>query len=105
MKKRENYKFTNKKHPVRAVASTILGVIALTAYVIAIVMTYRNQGNAEPQLGISGLLGLIYACIGLYLGIVSRMEKDKFYLFCYIGMVLNVLVLAIAGFTLYLGIR
>lgn len=104
MKRRENYKFTNKKHPVRAVASTILGVLAITAYVMAIIFSYKEQGNAAPQLGISALLGLLYACVGLYLGIASRFEKEKFYLFCYLGIAFNAIAIGIAAVTLYFGI-
>lgn len=106
MKRRKaNYKFTSKKHPVRAIASTILGFIAVVTYVIAMVISTKQRGEVEPQMGIPTLLGFLYACVGLYFGIASRFEKEKFYLFCYIGMVLNTIAVAMSIFTIYLGVR
>ena len=38
------------------------------------------------------------------LGIMSKMEEDKFYLFSYLGILLNVLAIAGVGFILYAGV-
>lgn len=105
MRKRRGYKFTNKKHPTRAVTSTALGVIALVAYIVSIVLATKGRGVVGNQIGLSTLLGFLYACIGLYLAIASRFEKEKYYLFCYVGMAVNFLVIVMAIVTLYLGIR
>lgn len=104
MKKDRRYKFTNKKHPLRAIMSSSLGVISLAAYIFAILRSFYGRGEIGAEMGIVGLLGLIYACVGLYLGIVSRFEKEKFYLFCYLGIGLNLLTLVLAVVVLYLGI-
>lgn len=105
MRRKANYKFTNKKHPVRAIAATILGTLAVATYIISIVLATKQRGTVGPQIGISTLLGFIYACVGLYLAIVSRMEKEKFYLFCYVGMVLNAIAIATGILTIYLGFK
>lgn len=105
MKKKKGYKFTNRKHPIRAIISSVLGFLSLFAYVFSILMAYRGRGDVGPQYGIAGLLALLYAGIGFYLGIASRFEKEKFYFFSYVGIVLNFVALLFAGFTIYLGLR
>ena len=85
--------------------STILGIISLTAFVVSVYIAFVGKGTIGAQIGIVGVLSFIYAIVGLYLGIVSRFEKEKFYFFCYIGMVLNTLSLAASVVTIYLGVR
>ena len=41
--------------------------------------------------------------VGIILGVISRMERDKYYLFSYLGIALNVLVLAAISIILYAG--
>ena len=41
--------------------------------------------------------------MGIGLGLVSKTERDKFYLFTYVGIVLNVLTLALISVILYAG--
>ena len=49
------------------------------------------------------MLVMIFAFVGIILGVVSKTDKDKFYLFSYIGIVLNVLVLVVISVILYAG--
>jgi hypothetical protein len=41
--------------------------------------------------------------VGIGLGLVSKTERDKFYLFTYVGIFLNVLALAMVSVILYAG--
>ena len=43
--------------------------------------------------GVVTLLCLIFSAAGLVLGIMAKLEEDKFYLFAWIGIVLNALTL------------
>ena len=42
---------------------------------------------------------------GEVLGIMSRVEKDRFYFFPNIGLIFNTFVIAFVGFILYLGVN
>lgn len=103
MAKKNSYMFTNKEHTQKGIMATILGVISLATLVYMIVMSYRQAGEIPLQYGAAALLAMIFAFVGIVLGVVSKMERDKFYVFSYLGIVLNVLVLAVLSAILYAG--
>lgn len=83
--------------------STILGVISLVTLAYAIIMSYLKAGNIPRQYGAAALLVMIFAFVGIVLGVISKTERDKFYFFTYMGIVLNVLTLAVISVILYAG--
>lgn len=103
--RKKGYMFTNKSHSDRGKASAALGVISFVSVCLAIYISYKEAGAMNPKLGAAVAFALLFSLIGEILGIVSRLEKDKFYLFPNIGLVFNSLVIAFAGFILYLGVN
>lgn len=103
MAKKNSYMFTNKQHTQKGIMSTILGVISLATLAYAVVMSYLRAGDIPRQYGAAAMLVMIFAFVGIMLGVVSKTERDKFYLFSYVGIVLNVLVLAVISVILYAG--
>lgn len=103
MSHKNSYMFTNKSHTEKGIMSTILGVISLATLGYAITMSYRNAGQIPRQYGTAALLVTIFAFIGAALGAISRTEKDKYYFFSYLGIILNVLALAVVSAILYAG--
>lgn len=107
--RKENHKnkgsfiFTTKSHPEKGIMSTILGVISIMSIACAIYLAYSNGGNAQPQYGAAVFLVTLFSLVGLVLGILSRMEKEKYYLFPYLGIGLNVVALAMISMILYAG--
>jgi uncharacterized membrane protein YukC len=49
------------------------------------------------------MLVMIFAFVGIVLGVMARMEKDKYYVYAYLGIGLNVLALAAISIILYAG--
>lgn len=98
------YKFTNKKNPQQGMISSILGTIAIVSVGLAVYLTYLNKGIAPMQYGTVILLSLIFAIVGLVLGIRACMEKDIYKVFPILGILLNSMTLLAGGFILYLGI-
>lgn len=103
MKHKSNYIFTNKKHPKRGIMSTILGMISIISIVLSIYLTFTQRGEAAFNYGIAVVWSLIFSFVGIGLGIAARTEKDRFYLFAYIGILLNFAALAGISFILYAG--
>lgn len=101
---RMNYKFTNKKHPMHGLVSSILGAISATAIAIAIHLTVLQKGVALHQYGTVGLLTAIFSLTGFGFGIASLMEKDVYRIFPIIGLLLNTLSIGALGVILYAGV-
>ena len=99
------YIFTNKKNPKWGIMSFILGFIAVASVCVAVYFTYQRKGAAQPQYGAAILLAVIYAGIGLALGIRTSLQQDIYRFFPVAGIVFNTLAIAAGGFILYMGIN
>ena len=102
--KKNGYIFTNKEHPQKGILSAILGMISAVSMIAALYLVFLNRGVCEVKYGVATLLAVLFALAGLVLGILSRMEPDKYYFFSYLGLVINILVLTGAGFILFAGV-
>lgn len=98
------YIFTNKKESKKGIMSAVLGLIALVSLFFAVYETFKNQGQALVKYGVAALFALLFALAGMVLGIMSKMEEDRFYLFSYLGIILNLLAIAGIGFIIYAGV-
>lgn len=101
---RKGYIFTNKTESKKGFISAVFGALSLISLGMAVYQTYLNQGEAYVKYGVIGILCLIFAGVGLALGIMAKMEEDKFYLFAWLGIILNLLTLAGICFILYAGV-
>ena len=95
--------FTNKFYSPKGIMATILGVIDLVALVYIVYLTYQNGGVALARYGTSGLLITVFSFVGLILGILSKSEPDRFYLFSYLGILFNIAALGGVSYILYAG--
>lgn len=103
MGKKNGYIFTNKEHTRKGIMATILGIISIATLIYTVLMSYRQDGNVPRQYGAAAMLVMVFAFVGIILGVISRMERDKYYLFSYLGIALNVLVLVAISIILYAG--
>ena len=95
--------FTNKSHTQKGIMATILGVISLVTLVYTVAMSYWSAGDVPEQYGAAVFLVMIFALVGTVLGAISRTERDKYYFFSYLGILLNVLALGGVSAVLYAG--
>lgn len=89
MSKRREYKFTNKSHTKRGLLSSGIGFFALLLLGGLFYLSYEQSGNVEAYAGVLGFLSMIGSAAGLMLAAESFREEDKFYLFSYVGCILN----------------
>lgn len=97
------YIFTNKDYSAKSIMSTVLGLIDIATLGYIVYLTYMNGGISLPRYGSTGLLITIFSFVGLLLGILSKSEPDRFYLFSYLGIILNILALCGISFILFAG--
>ena len=103
MLKKSSFMFTTKEHTLKGIMATILGVISLVTIGYVVLDSYRKAGEIPLEYGAAAFLAMIFAFVGIILGVISKSEGDKFYFFSYLGIVLNVLVLAALSVILYAG--
>ena len=103
MEQSKRYKFTNKKHPEKGIMSAILGIISLVSVWAAVYQTFLARGEASTNMGVVGLMITLFSATGLVLGYMAKKENDKYMLFPYLGMVLNVIALGCISVILYAG--
>lgn len=82
--------------------AAILGVISLFSLGAAIFLTFQN-GNAAGRYGFVGVLAVLYASIGLVLGVRTAVKPDYYKLFPVLAILLNGAALGVAGLILYMG--
>lgn len=103
MGRKKNYIFTNKKHSERAIMSTILGVISLVSLIAVIYLAYAQAGNIPSGYGVAGFLVAVFSIVGLVIGIITVMEKDRYKLFPCLGIFFNLMALVGIGIVVYAG--
>lgn len=104
MTRKNSYIFTNKEHPPKGIMSSILGIISAVSVILVIYFSYRERGTADVRYGAALLLAALFSVAGFILGIMSKMEADKYYLFSYLGIAFNGMVLTGIGFILFAGV-
>lgn len=87
------YKFSDKKHSVRGIFSTIFGVISIIILLVLIGISAKAGGKGSIYLGSIGLCALVINITGLVLGLMGFFEKERYRLFAQIGAVGNLLIL------------
>lgn len=97
------YIFTDKRESKKGIMSTVFGLLALVSVIYSVYQTFLNHGEAMMKYGMAVLLSLIFSLVGIVLGILSKMEQDRFYVFSWIGIVLNALTILGIGVILYAG--
>lgn len=95
--------FTNKDYSPKSILSTVLGLIDTVSLCYVVYLTYCNGGVSLPRYGSTALLIMVFSFVGLILGILSRLEPDRFYFFSYLGILFNILALAGISLILFAG--
>lgn len=100
---RDRFMFTDNRHPEKGILSAVLGCISVTTYILAVVLTYKNGGQALMQYAAAAFVAAIFSVVGLVLGIMSRFEKDIFKFFPNMGIILNALAVLFVAFLIVLN--
>lgn len=101
---RRKYKFTDKRQSVGGIFSTMLGIMAVSFFLAAIFISYRQKGNGGREIGFLGIMSLFLSSIGLYIGTNSFQEENVFYLFSWLGAIVNAIMLVGMGMVFLIGL-
>jgi len=89
MNRRRGYKFTNKRHTRLGLISSGIGLFVLLLLSGLFYLSFRQAGNIGGFAGFLGFLSLLAAAAGLWMGVRSFREEERYYLFSFVGCLLN----------------
>lgn len=101
---KHKYKFTNKKHSIGGIVSTLMAIIAIALLIIAVMFSFKAAGNGGEEVGTMALLSAVFSVFGLITGLLSYREYDRYYTFSLIGSLLNGIVTILLVMLLFVGI-
>lgn len=103
MSKKRSYMFTDRKHSLRAIMGTILGIISLISLIIVVILSVGKDGEISAGYGFTGFFATLYSIVGVALGVLTIKEKDYFKLFPRLAVIINGIDLAFISLILYFG--
>ena len=83
------YIFTDKRESQKGMMSAVFGLIAGISVLYSLYEVFHDPGQSMIRYGMAILFALLFSLAGMVLGIMSKMEQDRFYVFSWIGMILN----------------
>ena len=76
MAKKYKYSFTRKNEAKGGREAVILSAVSLALFLVLIVVSFCYAGEGGPILGAVGLVAMLLALYGCYLGLKGLVEKD-----------------------------
>lgn len=78
MRRRNHYKFTEKKHSKRGMLACFLAAASIFVLVWLFIISFRQDGNGSVYLGSAGILALFIAAAAFVQAVKSMREEDTF---------------------------
>ncbi|BCN29833.1 hypothetical protein bsdtb5_11280 [Anaeromicropila herbilytica] len=103
-KKKGSYKFSDKTHPKLGIISVILGAISLILMCYLSYLSSSSHGKGNIYIGLFGIVAFIISIFGLVCSVKSVKEKEIFYTFPIIGMVVNGLLVIGCAILYFIGL-
>lgn len=97
--------FTDKKISDRGIMSVVLGGICVLSQLYSFFVSYLHEGEVPARFGAALFLTLLFAVVGLSLGISAFKDIDKKRLLPFLGIVLNGVTVIILAFLLWIGLQ
>jgi hypothetical protein len=82
----------------------MLAVLAVGLVAAGVLVAYENRGGGGRIVGLCGIAALFFAAFGLYKGVKSFQEEEIFFLFSWIGTVVNAVVLVMMLLVMLVGV-
>lgn len=92
-RQKRRYGKAKLKHSKRGIISCGIAAGVVLLCLLAFVTAYRKAGHAAMYIGGMGVIAMILTGIGLYMSIRGFKERNKNYLTCTVGAVVNGLFL------------
>lgn len=102
--KKKSYKFTDKKHSVKGMISTVFFLMSLGLVVYAVYLSFKFKGEGPIAVGALGMEAFLVSAGGFAMGIYSFKEDNIFHHFPWLGTVGNAVVWFFVAATILVGL-
>lgn len=102
-KRRERFKFTEKRHSKKGIITMCAAIVLLMIWSLFLIFSYRTGGMLSMYYGSAGVLSLIMSVLNFIFSVQSLFEENSFQLFPRIAVILSFLALAGWGATYVFG--
>lgn len=89
MKKKDEFKFSDKYHPVQGIVGVVLALLVLITTCVLFYISSTSAGNAGVWVGFTGIGMFIINIIGFILSVRGFRMQDIYYHFPIAGILLN----------------
>lgn len=106
LRKKESFKFSDKKHSVRGLISLVMGILSCVCLLILFYISSLSAGNGGLLLGAVGMAMCVFSIVGFVIAVKACKEKEIYYNVPILGLALNgflsvtYLILYMLGFSL-----
>ena len=99
----KRFRYTSRFRPEAhgGVAAFLMAAISALLFLVAVVISYIHIGQGGIVLGAIGLVGLLLAVVGFFIGINSFSEKERSHRFSTLASIANGII-AVVWLGLYL---
>jgi tellurite resistance protein TehA-like permease len=87
--KRKPLIFTRKQNANTGIMSTILGIIAILTLVLLVYLSFRQKGIIPERYAATMLLATTFSIIGVLLGVIGILQRERYRFFPLLGLSLN----------------
>ena len=103
-RRRKQYKFSDKKHSRPGIAATVLAVLAISSFVIAVILATKAAGEGGREVGILGAVGFVLSLAGILCGLLAFRQTDVYYRFAWIGLIASGIIWLILAVMIVAGL-
>lgn len=100
---RKKYKFSDKKHSLTGILSSIAALLALGFIAAAVIYSTIHKGQGGLEVGILGAVSFVLAVFGMILGLISFRKTDVLLNFAWIGMISSIIIWLIDAVFIVMG--
>lgn len=88
-KKKDEFKFSDKYHPLQGIIGVILALVVLVAMCVLFYVSSKSSGNAGMWIGFVGLGIFVINIIGFVFSVLGFQKQEIYYRFPIAGILLN----------------
>lgn len=89
--RRNRYKFTEKTHSKKGIATLVIAALLIAIYIIFVLTAYYEPNGLSAYHGSIGVFAIFVSIVAIVLSIQSMQEEDSFQLFPRISLVASIL--------------